>query len=666
MSDKNADQIKGLYTELAKIGPSQDWERILKVAKKILGLSVNEKKAFQSKIVCLIHLGKFDEALTSIERNPDASDLFFEKAYCEYRLNKIEDAYSTLSKSNKMTNKEKELLAQVTYRLEKYQESYDNYRDIIKNIDDDFDNERQTNLSAVVSSLRFSNSSIQKELDMSELETKTYELCYNSACISLSKGNYEEAREKLTKAENLCKETFEDDPEEQEALDNEMAIIRVQLAFCLQKMEKIDESLKIYNNVLKTKPSDISVMAVASNNLVCINKDQNVFDSKKRIKAATGPELENKLTSVQRRKIAFNEILFALATNQKDTVQRLMERFKTKFDDKELYALLKMLQLYKDKKYLDAEKVLTEIANSSNSKLIKYYLIQILLIQDKFSEAIGLIKTLDEYTNYKVGILSALVTLFKKQNNKQEITSLFMDVINHLNKTDPNSKDLEIFIRENSNYQIELGNYKQACEMLEKIRALRPTDFRVLSKLINVYSKFDTAKANALSKELPSLTEIQANSKLDIDGLEAQFSLLTSKYSKAKTTGGTGQVKSPGNKPLSTEKTSPVKKAKKKKRKVKLPKDFDPSVVLDPERWIPLRERSYYRGKRNKKKQNVIGKGTQGAVSSSTKDNLSYQASPQKPGAANQQSTDSSDKPKPKPPSASSAKPKNKKKGPKW
>ena len=34
MADKNADQIKASYVELAKIAPSQDWERILKVAKK--------------------------------------------------------------------------------------------------------------------------------------------------------------------------------------------------------------------------------------------------------------------------------------------------------------------------------------------------------------------------------------------------------------------------------------------------------------------------------------------------------------------------------------------------------------------------------------------------------------------------------------------------------
>ena len=34
MSEKNAEQIKSLYTELAKVAPSQDWEKILKTAKK--------------------------------------------------------------------------------------------------------------------------------------------------------------------------------------------------------------------------------------------------------------------------------------------------------------------------------------------------------------------------------------------------------------------------------------------------------------------------------------------------------------------------------------------------------------------------------------------------------------------------------------------------------
>jgi len=88
------------------------------------------------------------------------------------------------------------------------------------------------------------------------------------------------------------------------------------------------------------------------------------------------------------------------------------------------------------------------------------------------------------------------VTLLKKSNNKDEITQLLSSAIEYFNKTNVNAKELEIYIKENSNFQIESGNWQKACEMLEKLRTLRPKDFKILSKLINIYSKFDSEKAN--------------------------------------------------------------------------------------------------------------------------------------------------------------------------
>lgn len=104
---------------------------------------------------------------------------------------------------------------------------------------------------AVLASLRTTNQSSNKDIDLSEHEDRTYELCYNSACVSIGKQKYQEAQEKLLKAENMCKKTFEE--EEPELLDNEIAIVRIQLGYCLQKLGKADEALKLYNNVLKTK-----------------------------------------------------------------------------------------------------------------------------------------------------------------------------------------------------------------------------------------------------------------------------------------------------------------------------------------------------------------------------------------------------------------------------
>ena len=56
------------------------------------------------------------------------------------------------------------------------------------------------------------------------------------------------------------------------------------------------------------------------------------------------------------------------------------------------------------------------------------------------------------------------------------------------------------------------------------------------------------------------------------------------------------------------------KPAKKRIRNSKLPKDYDPSKTPDPERWLPLRDRSSYRPKGRKGRQKAAEK-TQGGVS---------------------------------------------------
>ncbi len=57
----------------------------------------------------------------------------------------------------------------------------------------------------------------------------------------------------------------------------------------------------------------------------------------------------------------------------------------------------------------------------------------------------------------------------------------------------------------------------------------------------------------------------------------------------------------------------------KRKRKLRLPKNIDPNIPIDPERWLPRQERAAYRKHRGKKHQRDrdVGRGTQGAVAAS-------------------------------------------------
>ena len=56
----------------------------------------------------------------------------------------------------------------------------------------------------------------------------------------------------------------------------------------MQRQGREREAHTIYNKLLRNEPSDIGLTTVAIKNLIAAKKkDQNIFDSKKWIKAAT-------------------------------------------------------------------------------------------------------------------------------------------------------------------------------------------------------------------------------------------------------------------------------------------------------------------------------------------------------------------------------------------
>lgn len=131
----------------------------------VLNITPEDATAAHCKAVCLIQTSKFQEAVQFIERFK-LNDLVFEKAYSEYRLNIPEKALKTIDSANlpsPLPPKLKELRAQVLYRLERFEECFEVYRDIIKNSDDDYDDERTTNLSAVVANLALEGKVMKKK-----------------------------------------------------------------------------------------------------------------------------------------------------------------------------------------------------------------------------------------------------------------------------------------------------------------------------------------------------------------------------------------------------------------------------------------------------------------------------------------------------------------------
>lgn len=570
----------------------------------VLGVASDDPTALHCKVVCLIQVSKFDEAQKFIDKNKLVVP--FEKAYCEYRLNQPEKSLNTIDSCNlsPLPINLKELRAQVLYRLEQFDESLELYKDLMKNASDDYDDERKTNFSAVVSN-------VKEELP--NLPEDTYEMCFNSACTLSNKNKFAEAEKKLKLSEKLCREMLEEDGATEEEVAEEITVIKVQQAYCMQMQGKSKEPSLIYSECLKKKPKDPVLVAVASNNSVVLNKDQNLFDSKKKIRSAMADNCEAKLTSKQKKSIALNNCLLALFSGSSEQTLQLCNKFVQQYPDAEFEAsLIKSSQLSRDKKFKEAVDHLEKFASSHKDKAFatKFAIIQLLLLQGNRKDAVEVLNSLGE-SKYKPGVVSALVTLYLGLDNKPAASGVLKSAVDWYKKNASNdSGDLSDMWRQAAEFHLRGGEAETAAKSLEELLKVKPNDVKVLAQLVIAYAQFNAKKAQEISKRLPALETLTTAS--EIDALEAANWVMSIKAAKKSASAKAEQ--SPGTPGSDLQK----KKSKShRKRKGKLPKNYNAEVAPDPERWLPRYERSGYRKKRDRRAKDVI-KGSQGMSTAAT------------------------------------------------
>ena len=142
--------------------------------------------------------------------------------------------------------------------------------------------------------------------------------------------------------------------------------------------------------------------------------------------------------------------------------------------------------------------------------------------------------------------------------------------------------------------------YERALVHLEKLLTLKGPEPDILTKLIICSSKINPSLVQKYSENLPSIEELE--SQCDVDELTSKSDqFLMNKYNIKKATKGTTQT------------VEIVASKKRRKKKPRLPKNFDPRVHPNPERWTPKWERSAFK-RMKKKKAHDVSKGTQGGT----------------------------------------------------
>lgn len=157
-------------------------------------------------------------------------------------------------------------------------------------------------------------------------------------------------------------------------------ISRIQLGYIYHKQGRIREAHQLYTSNLKLKLEDIALAAVACNNAIIINKDQNVFDSKRKLKVATNEVLKFKLTLRQRKFIFLNRAMLNFYTNQNDACKKVCDTIDGMWPDMNIYtSVIKAYIHVKEGNYTEALNVLNKCQAKDDEEILQLQLVCIQL-----------------------------------------------------------------------------------------------------------------------------------------------------------------------------------------------------------------------------------------------------------------------------------------------
>ncbi|KAI8367746.1 hypothetical protein BD560DRAFT_353356 [Blakeslea trispora] len=591
-----------LFTELKQAIDNYDEDLSLDICDKLIKLDSNDQLALQCKVVTLIRLEKYKDALTLIARQFRNSeiDLSYEKIYCYYRTNQLMPAMELLqevkSKQQQTDPSLSYLEAQLLYSQGHFEQAIKVYESLLKSSDksNHLYDEIQVNLLAAKAGLLYSNGNKEETEELKE-SADLYEVAYNAASVYLARGDIKKAQQQLELAHKQCSDRSQGMSKEEH--EQELAVIATQLGYTYQLQGRSTDAMNIYKQLLES--SDLAVAAVVSNNVVAIEQASDLEDAAKKLKVATHKEADAKLKNYQKRVISMNESLLQLYNHKysacRDQAQKLIDKYP---NNDLLYLILASATLHQHKAAKAVEELKKYSEKNPASLAIRFATIQLQLLESQPAQALA---TLESYlanvkqnkrAYYKPALIALLVWLYEQVGQSDKAMQV-LDEASGIWKTDPafaSTSAPKSTVKQTAAFKLKTGQYQEAVADYEQLVKSDPSDAQAIAGLIAAYAEVDLKKAEQYGHALPAI----AIDHLDMDTLEKMVPGVKRGYVKKDPHGV--HVKKPNTK---------------KKRAALLPKQMT-NTTPDPERWLPKYERSTFRMKGKNKK--ALNKGPQGVM----------------------------------------------------
>ena len=213
----------------------------------------------------------------------------------------------------------------------------------------------------------------------------------------------------------------------------------------------------------------------------------------------------------------------------------------------------------------------------------------------------------DQDVRYAPGLLGVLISLYRREGRRIPIRAELAKAAAHWQARAATERPTTLLRAAGTSllHSSDPSDLKAAGELFKNLYQNDSTDSFAIAGYVASQAPLDYTKIESQVDTLPSVSDLISD--IDIAALE-QSGITPSSSSTAAAIAMAGARKRPSD--GKTEKAT-----KKRVRQSRLPKEYDASKAPDPERWLPLKDRSSYRPKGRKNKQRAADRMQGGVVS---------------------------------------------------
>ncbi|KXG47973.1 Tetratricopeptide-like helical [Penicillium griseofulvum] len=600
-----------------------DHEEVLQSCNAVLTKSKSDLQAQHMKVVALLKLDRYEEALKTFQAGGDAlkQRASLEYAYASYKCGKLEEATEALTRTASGRGAS-HLEAQVRYRAENFRRAAELYEQLTKDT---------TSFGHEVNDLNINSWATDAQLQwkgetefvrhdrLSREDLESFETTYNAACLNIAKG---------ASKQNICRTSEDLSPEDKAA---ELLPIAVQQLYVLIQLGKLEEAEAVLKDISVENITELSTKKIARNNIVLARPTAvNPYILYKALHDTPDATNNDRLFEFQDRDLIGNSHAADLLVQKYDGIIRSTIKAQSKCPSPSTDAIPNLLSVYNAAAHAKGEtgpKALHKIAPLLERRPTDIGLlltvVQLYVSSGNTTSAItAMERTLqslegaNESVRFNPGLLSVLVSLYQLEGRAVQIRTTLAQAASYWRtKPEPPSSLLRATAASLLHSE-ERTDLTTAGDLFRTLHQQDPNDRVAIAGYVASQATLDYAQIEPELDRLPAVSDLIAD--IDVSALEsAGISPSASSVAAAaaafagarkRTSAATGE------------------RANKRVRKSRLPKDFDPAKKPDPERWLPVRDRSSYRPKGKKGKQRAAALTQGGPVNEKAEESPAQQS----------------------------------------